>query len=59
MIRVPPVSGIVNDSNDCDHEAGDSRYISDLVERVVTVSVETMRITSTHYQPWVLSTVTQ
>ena len=35
---------IVNDPNDWSREAGDRRYILDLLARVVTVSVETMRI---------------
>lgn len=37
-------SGIVNDPNDWAREVGNPRYILDLVARVVTVSVETMRI---------------
>ena len=35
---------IVNDPNDWSREAGDPRYILDLLARVVAVSVETMRI---------------
>ena len=37
-------SGIVNNPNDWGLEIGDPRYIIDLVKRVTTVSVETMRI---------------
>ena len=37
-------SGIVNDPNDWCAEAGDRRYIVDLVKRVTAVSVETMEI---------------
>ena len=37
-------SGIVNDPNDWSMEHGQPRYILDLVKRIVTVSVETMRI---------------
>ena len=37
-------SGIVNDPNDWGREIGDSRYILDLVKRIVTVSVETVKI---------------
>jgi predicted helicase len=37
-------SGIVNDPNDWSREVGDPRYILDLLARVVTVSVETMKI---------------
>ena len=37
-------SGIVNDPNDWGAEMGDPRYIIDLVKRVTTISVETMKI---------------
>lgn len=37
-------SGIVNDPNDWSREVGNPRYIIDLLARIVTVSVETMRI---------------
>jgi predicted helicase len=37
-------SGIVNDPNDWADEHGEPRYILDLLGRVVTVSVETMKI---------------
>lgn len=43
-IRTDKASGIVNDPNDWSREVGDPRYILDLLARVVTVSVETMRI---------------
>ena len=37
-------SGIVNDPNDWPREVGNPRYILDLLARVVTVSMETVRI---------------
>lgn len=37
-------SGIVNDPNDWSREVGDPRYVLDLLARIVTVSVETMKI---------------
>ena len=37
-------SGIVNDPNDWCREHGQPRYIIDLLERVVRVSIETMKI---------------
>jgi hypothetical protein len=37
-------SGIVNDPNDWGLEHGDPDYILNLVKRIVTVSVETVRI---------------
>ena len=43
-VRTDKASGIVNDPNDWSREVGDPRYILDLLARVVTVSVETMRI---------------
>jgi predicted helicase len=43
-VKTDKASGIVNDPNDWSREVGDPRYILDLVARVVTVSVETMRI---------------
>ncbi len=42
--RTHKASGIVNDPNDWADEVGDPRYILDLVMRVTTVSVETVRI---------------
>ncbi|MFD6882999.1 DEAD/DEAH box helicase [Rhodococcus sp. NPDC060084] len=47
QIKTDPKSGIVNDPNDwCDEhdEHEDPRYIVDLVKRIVTVSIETMKI---------------
>ena len=38
-------SGIVNDPNDWCEEHNNPRYIIDLVKRIVTVSVETVKIT--------------
>ncbi|GAB3668829.1 DEAD/DEAH box helicase [Nocardioides korecus] len=43
-VKTEKASGIVNDPNDWSREVGDPRYILDLLARVVTVSVETMRI---------------
>ncbi|QXT61977.1 type ISP restriction/modification enzyme [Tessaracoccus palaemonis] len=43
-IKTDKASGIVNDPNAYSREQGDPRYIVDLVKRVVTVSVETMKI---------------
>ena len=43
-VTTDKASGIVNDPNDWGAEMGDPRYIIDLVKRVTTVSVETMRI---------------
>jgi predicted helicase len=44
QIKTDKASGIVNDPNDWATETGDPRYILDLLKRVVTVSVETMKI---------------
>jgi predicted helicase len=44
QVRVDTASGIVNDPNDWSAEAGNPRYIIDLLKRVVTVSMESMRI---------------
>ena len=41
QVRTDKASGIVNDPNDY---SDDSRYIVDLVKRVVTVSMETLEI---------------
>jgi len=46
-IRTDKASGIVNDPNDWSREVGDPRYILDLLARIVTVSLETMRIIDT------------
>ncbi|MEU0573682.1 type ISP restriction/modification enzyme [Dermacoccus sp. NHGro5] len=43
-IKTDKASGIVNDPNDWSKEVGDSRYIIDLLARIVTVSLETMTI---------------
>ena len=43
-VRVDKASGIANDPNDWGLERGEPSYIVDLVKRIVTVSVETMRI---------------
>ena len=42
--RTDKASGIVNNPNDWSHEVNDPRYILDLLARVVTISVETVRI---------------
>ena len=44
QIKTDKASGIVNDPNDWSHEVGDPRYVLDLLARIVTVSVETVRI---------------
>ena len=44
QVKTDKASGIVNDPNDWSKEVGDPRYILDLLARVVTVSVETMKI---------------
>nr|WP_277602068.1 type ISP restriction/modification enzyme [Nocardioides sp. KC13] len=43
-IKTDKASGIVNNPNDWSREVGDPRYILDLLARVVTVSLETMKI---------------
>ena len=43
-LRVDKPSGIVNDPNDWATEHDESRYILDLLKRIVTVSLETMRV---------------
>jgi predicted helicase len=44
QVKTDKASGIVNDPNDWSREAGDPRYILDLLARVVTVSIETVGI---------------
>lgn len=44
QVKTDKASGIVNDPNDWADEQGNPRYILDLLARIVTVSVETMRI---------------
>ena len=44
QVKTDKASGIVNDVNAWGLERGEPRYILDLVKRIVTVSVETMRI---------------
>ncbi|MGH3852885.1 MAG: DEAD/DEAH box helicase [Pseudonocardiaceae bacterium] len=44
QIRTDPSSGIVNDPNNWAREHEQPRYILDLLKRIVTVSVATMRI---------------
>lgn len=43
-VKTDKASGIVNDPNDWSREVGDPRYILDLLARIVTVSVETMKV---------------
>lgn len=44
QVRIDSASGIANDPNDWAREHEQPRYILDLLKRIVTVSVETMRI---------------
>jgi predicted helicase len=44
QVKTDKASGIVNDPNDWSREVGDPRYIIDLLARIVTVSLETMKI---------------
>jgi predicted helicase len=43
-VKTDKTSGIVNDPNDWSREVGNPRYILDLLARVVTVSLETMKV---------------
>lgn len=45
--KTDKASGIVNDPNDWAEEHGQPRYIIDLIKKVTTVSVETMRLVQT------------
>jgi predicted helicase len=44
QVKIDKASGIVNDPNDWATEVGEPRYILDLLKRIVSVSVKTMRI---------------
>ena len=44
QVKIDKASGIVNDPNDWGAELGYPRYIIDLVKRLTTVSIETVRI---------------
>ncbi|CAL8973717.1 hypothetical protein CELL_01602 [Cellulomonas sp. T2.31MG-18] len=44
QVKTDKASGIVNDPNDWSREVGNPRYILDLIGKVTTVSVETMKI---------------
>lgn len=44
QVKTENASGIVNDPNDWGLEQDDPRYIIDLIKRIVTVSVETVKI---------------
>jgi predicted helicase len=46
QVKVDKKSGITNDPNDWAAEHGESRYILDLIKRVTTVSVRTVKIIS-------------
>ena len=46
QVTVNKDSGIVNDPNKWLEECGDERYIVDLILKVVTVSMETLKIVS-------------
>jgi predicted helicase len=43
-VKTDKKSGIVNNPNDWSREVGDPRYIVNLLARIVTVSIETMKI---------------
>ncbi|MBE3076997.1 DEAD/DEAH box helicase [Clavibacter michiganensis subsp. michiganensis] len=44
QVKTDKASGIVNDPNDWGAERGNPAYIMELIQRIVTVSVETVRI---------------
>jgi predicted helicase len=44
QVKADKASGIVNDPNDWSKEVSDPRYIIDLLARIVTVSLETMKL---------------
>jgi predicted helicase len=44
QVKVDQDSGLKNDPNDWGRELGQPRYILDLIPRLITVSLETMRI---------------
>lgn len=44
QVKTDKASGIVNDPNDWSREVGDPRYIFNLLARVITISVETVRV---------------
>jgi hypothetical protein len=44
QVKTDKVSSIVNDPNDWSREVGEPRYILDLLARIVTVSMETVKI---------------
>ncbi|ABM10457.1 MULTISPECIES: DEAD/DEAH box helicase [Paenarthrobacter] len=44
QVKTDKASGIINDPNDWCQEVGNPRYIIDLLRRIVTVSVETLKI---------------
>lgn len=44
QVKSDKASGILNDPNDWSREVGDPRYIIDLLARIVTVSIATMKV---------------
>ena len=46
QVKVDKASGLVNDPNDWSRDVGEPRYILSLLQRIVTVSVETVSIVS-------------
>ena len=44
QVKTDKASGILNDPNDWSREVSDPRYIIDLLARIVTVSLETMKL---------------
>ena len=44
QVKTDKASGIVNDPNDWSREVADPRYVIDLLARIVTVSLETMKV---------------
>ncbi len=53
QIKTDPASGIVNDPNDWAREVGEPRYIVDLLARIVTISIETMKIVDSLPPLWI------
>ena len=50
-VTTDKASGIVNDPNDWCDEHDDPTYIVDLIKRVTTVSIETMRVVDSLKEP--------
>jgi len=47
QIKTDKASGITNDPNDWSREVKNPRYMFDLIARITTVSIETMKIVDT------------